>query len=77
MPTIFTAGPYRFYFTSHDRGEPAHVHVERDGLVAKFWLEPISLADGGGMKNRDLKNIEDILSSRSAECLEAWHAFFK
>jgi hypothetical protein len=44
MPTILRVGPYRFYFYSHDLvSEPPHVHVDRDDLSAKFWLEPVSL----------------------------------
>jgi len=32
------------YFYSHDLIEPPHVHVDRDDLTAKFWLNPVSLA---------------------------------
>jgi hypothetical protein len=33
-------GPYRFFSFSSDRGEPIHVHVERERKTAKFWLGP-------------------------------------
>ena len=39
MPTVRLAGPYRFYFVSHDLPERPHVHVDRDEMTAKFWLE--------------------------------------
>ena len=44
MPTVLRSGPYRFYFYSSDDGEPLHVHVAKDLLKAKFWLDPVRLA---------------------------------
>jgi hypothetical protein len=44
MPTVLRTGPYRFFFYSHEPGEPPHVHVDRDNQSAKFWLEPVELA---------------------------------
>jgi hypothetical protein len=44
MPTVLRVGPYRFFFVySGDGNEPAHVHVEHDASVAKFWLAPVRL----------------------------------
>jgi len=40
MPTVMRICPYRFFFFSADRDEPADVHVERDKAMATFWLEP-------------------------------------
>ena len=40
MPTMLGRGPYRFFFYAGDRGEPVHVHVERDDDIAKFRLDP-------------------------------------
>ena len=45
MPTVLRAGPYRFDFYSHEPNEPPHVHVDRDELSAKFWLEPVDCAE--------------------------------
>jgi hypothetical protein len=36
------------FFYSGDRDEPPHVHVERENMVAKFWLVPIKLQGGAG-----------------------------
>ena len=44
MPTVLLSGPYRFYFHSHEPNEPPHIHVDRDDLSAKFWLQPVGLA---------------------------------
>ncbi len=43
-PTVHQEGPYRFFFYSADRTEPAHVHIERETHRAKFWLAPVRLA---------------------------------
>jgi hypothetical protein len=48
MPTVLRVGPYRFFFVSLDRGEPPHIHVWRESMVAKFWLDPIALQQAGG-----------------------------
>ena len=48
MPTVLTIGPYRFFFVSLDYGEPPHVHVQREKMVAKFWLDPVMLDKTGG-----------------------------
>lgn len=44
MPTILIYRGYRFYFYSHEPNEPAHIHVDKDNLSAKFWLSPVFLA---------------------------------
>jgi Domain of unknown function (DUF4160) len=44
MPSIRLAGPYEVFFTSHDRGEPPHVHVDRENMAAKLWLQPVRVA---------------------------------
>jgi hypothetical protein len=38
MPTVLRWGPYRAFFYSNERDEPAHVHVRAGGREAKFWL---------------------------------------
>lgn len=46
-------GPYRFFFYSFDCGEPKHVHVQRDKLLCKIWLEPIYLGKNDGFSPKD------------------------
>jgi hypothetical protein len=46
MPTALRIGSYRFYFYSYDCGEPRHMHVDRESMSAKIWLDPVvSLAE--------------------------------
>jgi hypothetical protein len=43
MPVVFRDGGVRFFFYSNegDPREPVHIHVMREGDVAKFWLYPL------------------------------------
>jgi hypothetical protein len=76
VPTVFVIGPYRFFFYSADRGEPPHVHIERDDDVAKIWLHDLSFARQSGFSTRELKQMLDIARDRREELLEAWNAYF-
>ena len=76
MPTVLRTGPYRFYFWSHEPDEPPHIHVDRDNLSAKFWLEPVDMARNRGFRPHELRNIQRLVEEHQAELLEAWHDFF-
>ena len=59
-PTVFTHGPYRFFFFS--REEPrVHVHVSSTDGEAKFWLEPvIALASAYGLSKRQIGHLQRL-----------------
>ena len=66
MPTTLRAGPYRFYFYSYDCGEPRHMHVDRENMSAKFWLDPdVALVANYGFNRKELRNIERIMRENS------------
>jgi hypothetical protein len=76
MPTVFQDGAYDFIFFSSDGGEPAHIHVKRDRQIAKFWLEPVSLAKNRGFKEHELNQIARLVVKHRERLLEAWHDYF-
>ena len=76
MPTVLKTGPYRIYFYSHEPNEPPHVHVDRDRLSVKFWLNPVSLASNLGFGARELRQVERIVRDHQTELLEAWNGYF-
>jgi len=76
MPTVLKQGPYRFFFYASDRDEPEHIHVEREGKVAKWWINPVRLQRSGGFARAELLRIERVVMQRREEFMEAWHAYF-
>ncbi len=76
MPTALRIGAYRFYFYSYDCGEPRHMHVDRENMSAKFWLDPdVSLAKNYGFKRKELRNIERIIRDNLERLRNEWDAF--
>ena len=76
MPTVLRSGPYRFYFYSHEPNEPPHIHIDRDDLSAKFWLNPVQLPANFGFRVHELREIQSSVLNFSTELLEAWNEFF-
>ncbi len=77
MPTLLVEGPYRFYFFSHENNEPPHIHVDRDMLSAKFWLEPIRIAKNLGFSTNELNKIYKIIVRNNYKFLEEWNEYFR
>ena len=76
MPTVLRSGPYRVYFFSHEPNEPAHVHVDRNDLSAKFWLQPVALVRNFGFPAHELRRIRALIDEHEASLLEAWDGHF-
>ena len=76
MPTILRIGPYRFFFYSNEYGEPAHIHIQRDRMLAKFWLKPIALASSTRFSPKDLRKLELLITENYDTLMEAWNEYF-
>jgi Domain of unknown function (DUF4160) len=76
MPTVLRDGPYSFIFFSSDRGEPPHIHVQRERYVAKFWLEPVALVTNRGFRAHETRRITRLVVQHQVTLLEAWHDYF-
>ncbi|HEX3657063.1 MAG TPA: DUF4160 domain-containing protein [Pirellulales bacterium] len=76
MPTVLRVDGYRFYFYSHESQEPAHVHVDRGDLSAKFWLQPVVLARNFGFSPKELRRIQQLVVDHEMALLEAWNGHF-
>ncbi|MCI2285826.1 DUF4160 domain-containing protein [Colwellia sp. MSW7] len=59
MPTVLRIGPFRFFFYSNENGEPAHIHIQRENMLAKFWLKPIALATQLGFPQKNYVNFSN------------------
>jgi hypothetical protein len=74
MPTVKNIpGPYRFFFYSFDCNEPMHVHVQREKMVCKFWLDPIALSKNRRFSPRELNRIREIIHDNLDTIIEAWY----
>lgn len=49
------------FFYSNEHNEPIHIHVEKSGNLAKFWLKPIKLAKNEGFNTQEIKNIIEVI----------------
>ena len=76
MPTVLRLGAYRLFFVSQDASEPPHVHVQREKMVAKFWLDPVSLEKAGGFRSHELNRIGKLVQDHHVLLLERWHEYF-
>ncbi|RLA00159.1 MAG: DUF4160 domain-containing protein [Gammaproteobacteria bacterium] len=76
MPTILRIGPYRFFFYSNEEGEPPHIHIQRDKMLAKFWLHPIILASSTRFSPKDLRKLETLVTENKETLMEAWNGYF-
>lgn len=73
MPVILRSGPYRFFVYSNERGEPPHIHVQRERMLAKFWLKPVALAGSTRFAAHELRRIEKLVDENRQKFLEAWN----
>ena len=76
MPTVLRNGPYPVYFHSHEMGEPPHVHVDREEISAKFWIDPIALARNIGFRAHELHQLFRLVEEHRSELLRSWNGYF-
>ena len=72
MPVILRVKGYKFWFYEADLGEPPHVHVGRENMEAKYWLQPVKLSRAGRFKPVELREIERIIDDNRDFLLNAW-----
>jgi hypothetical protein len=74
MPTVKDIpGPYRFFFYSFDCNEPMHVHIQRESMICKFWIQPVALARNQGFSAKELNTIREIITRNRNRIMEAWY----
>ena len=76
MPSVLRIGPYRFLFFSNEGDEPPHIHVRRDRALAKFWLEPVALAQSSNFPAHELGTVRNLVVENRAKLIAAWHEYF-
>jgi hypothetical protein len=76
MPTVFRWGPYRCFFYAGDRGEPPHVHIERENDSAKFWLTPVRLESSRGFSRTEIGHVQRLVEDNREILLRGWNEYF-
>lgn len=79
MPTVFRERGFRFFFYSNEGSprEPLHVHVEKDNMEAKFWLNPeVKVAYNGGYDRRTMRELLWMVNANRERIERAWNEFF-
>lgn len=61
---------------ANEEGEPAHIHVQRDQALAKFWLKPVALVQSRGFAAHEQRTIGELVEANAGAFLEAWNEFF-
>lgn len=73
MPEVFRHHGYRFFFFSREAEEPVHVHVENAEKHAKFWVEPLLLAESHGFHSGQLKEIRELIEENLEAIKNKWN----
>ena len=68
---------YHLSFSSRDRGEPAHVHVQSENGHAKLWLDPVRLEWSSGYNERELRKIQRLVEDNREWLLDEWAQFWQ
>lgn len=76
MPTVLRLAGFRFFFYSLEGGEPPHIHVEHGDNAAKYWLDPVQLAESHGFRSHELNRLRSLVIEHRGTFQEAWHAHF-
>ena len=77
MPTVLRIGAYRFHFYSAEGVEPPHIHVERDDLEAKFWLDPLQLARNYGFAPHEINQITLLVFENQELLLNKYNEYHR
>ena len=50
--------------------------MERENILAKFWLTPVRLASSGDFGRAEINRVQRIVAQHQEKFQEAWHEFF-
>ena len=79
MPVVFRERGFRFFFYSNEGSprEPVHIHVEKDNVEAKFWLNPeVRVAYNDGYDAGTLRELIWIVEAHKDRIERSWNEYF-
>ncbi len=74
MPTVLRIRGYRFVIFTNDH-EPAHIHVQHAEGAAKVELDPVVITEHYQLKQRQIKEIIEIVKENQEYLLQKWQEF--
>jgi len=75
MPTVLREAGYQFIMFTSDH-PPAHVHVRREGKLAKVLLDPIEFERTSGFNAGEQSKIVSIIREHLAFLLNEWDRLY-
>ncbi len=77
MPVVLRWRGRKFFFFSNEGGprEPLHIHVRCHGARAKFWLEPVAVAENFGFAAHELSEMARVVNDNRMEMERAWYEY--
>lgn len=79
MPVVFRQDGFRFFFYSNegDPIEPIHIHVQKAGSEAKFWVgAEIVLDRSDGFDAKTLRKLLVIVQGNRNIIEDTWNEYF-
>jgi Domain of unknown function (DUF4160) len=75
MPTVLRVNGYHFHFYSNEGAEPPHIHVSIEEKEAKFWLEPLRLADNHKFPSHEIFAVGRLVAEHREKLILAYKDF--
>jgi len=78
MPVVLRYKGFRFLFYANEGSprEPVHIHVMKDSIDAKFWLDPVRVAYNDGFSAQTLRELLEVVEANAELIVGAWNEFF-
>lgn len=79
MPTVLRKDGFRFFFYSNEGNpiEPLHIHVQKAGAEAKFWMSvEVSVARSDGFDAKTLRKLTEIIEANRNIIEDRWNEYF-
>ena len=76
MPTVLRILGFRFFFFSNEGNEPPHIHVEKGDDAAKFWLQPVELANSYGFNAMQINQLRKLVLENQELFINKWNEYF-
>ncbi|MBI2433286.1 MAG: DUF4160 domain-containing protein [Candidatus Hydrogenedentes bacterium] len=79
MPTVLTMLGWRFFFYANKNNEPLHIHCQKGGAEAKYWLDVEQFdaleAYAYQMSPTDKRTVRRIIFDHFDYIVEQWNEF--